>query len=154
LPFGAKITIVSLPYEILEHPADVGFLAYGRTLAELFENAALALCALACVPEKIEERLEREITARAADIESLLYAWLAEILAVADAEQLVFRRARVTFLSEPACGKPGEVHGRMFGEKFDRARHAAGTYIKAVTLHQFALERAPEGFRARVFLDL
>jgi protein archease len=154
LPFGAKITIVSLPYEILEHPADVGFLAYGRTLAELFENAALALCALACAPEKIEELLEREVATRATDIESLLYAWLAEILAVADAEQLVFRRAKVTSLHEPASGEPGEVRGILFGQKFDRARHAAGTYIKAVTLHQFMLERTAGGFRARVFLDV
>ena len=152
--FGARIAIVSAPYEILEHPADVGFLAYGRTLAELFENAALALCALACAPEKIEERSEHEITACAADLESLLYAWLAEILAVADAEQVVFRRAKVTLLCEPASGQPGEIRGILFGEKFDRARHAAGTYIKAVTLHQFALERSADGFRARVFLDL
>jgi SHS2 domain-containing protein len=145
---------VSVPYEILEHPADVGFLAYGRTLAELFENAALALCRLACAPGKIEERLESEIAAQAADPESLLYAWLAEILAVADAEQLVFRRAKVTSLRAPVSGKPGEVRGILYGEKFDRARHAAGTYIKAVTLHQFALEQTAEGFRARVYLDL
>ena len=145
---------MNVPYEFLEHPADVGFLAYGRALPELFQNAALALCLLACALEKIEERLEREIVARATDVESLLYAWLAEILAVADAEQIVFRRASVTSLREPMPGEPGEVRGVLYGEKFDRARHSAGTYIKAVTLHQFALERVAEGFRARVFLDL
>jgi SHS2 domain-containing protein len=142
------------PYEILEHPADVGFLAHGRTLEEVFENAALALCALGCAPEKIEERIEREITATGADLESLLYAWLAEILAIADGEQMVFRRASVSKLREPKAGAPGEVRGIARGEKFDRARHAAGTYIKAVTLHQFSLERTPEGFLARVFLDV
>ena len=42
-------------FEILEHPADVGFLAYGETLAELFESAAMAMCSLACAPEKIED---------------------------------------------------------------------------------------------------
>ena len=30
-------------FVILEHPADIGFRAFGGTLAELFENAALAL---------------------------------------------------------------------------------------------------------------
>jgi SHS2 domain-containing protein len=145
---------VNMPYEILEHPADVGFLAYGGTLAELFENAALALCSLACAPEKIEEREQREIVAAGADIESLLYAWLAEILAIADGEQLLFRRVQVSELREPKTGAAGEARGIAYGEKFDRERHAAGTYIKAVTLHQFAVERTPEGFRARVFLDL
>jgi SHS2 domain-containing protein len=142
------------PYEILEHPADVGFLAHGGTLKELFENAALALSALACAREKIEERETREVSAQGTDIESLLYAWLAEIVAIADAEQLVFRRAAVTDLREPKPDSPGDARGVLYGEKFDRARHAAGTYIKAVTLHQFAIERTADGFRARVFLDV
>ncbi len=141
-------------FEILEHPADVGFLAFGVTLAELFENAALALCSLGCAPEKIEERIAREIVAQGADIESLLYAWLAEILAIADAEQIVCRRVDIAELREPKNGKSGEARGIAYGEKFDRERHAAGTYIKAVTLHQFQIECTPAGFRARVFLDL
>jgi SHS2 domain-containing protein len=141
-------------FDIIEHPADVGFHAYGNNAAELFENAALAMCSLACVPDKIEERETRELSATGADLESLLYAWLAEILAIADAEQLVLNRAAVTKINEPRQGTEGTVRGIAFGEKFDRQRHAAGTYIKAVTLHQFAVERAAEGLRARVFLDL
>jgi SHS2 domain-containing protein len=145
---------VSIPYEIIEHPADVGFFAYGRTLAELFENAALAMCTLACAAEKIEETKQRDVVVRGADLESLLFAWLAEILGIADAERLVFRRVVVTQLREPKDGVPGEARGIAYGEIFDRARHAAGTYIKAVTLHQFMVERTPDGFRCRVFLDL
>jgi SHS2 domain-containing protein len=145
---------VNKPYVILEHPADVGFLAYGATLAELFENAALAMCSLACSREKIEEREQREIAATGADMESLMYSWLTEILAVADAEQLVFRRASVSELREPQAGASGRAKGIAHGEKFDRGRHAAGTYIKAVTLHQFRVERIGNGFRARVYLDL
>lgn len=141
-------------FEIIEHPADVGFLAYGATLRELFENAALAMCSLACAPEKIEERATREVAANAADLEMLLYTWLTEILAIADADQLVFRRVEVTDLREPQPGVSGEVRGIAYGETFDRDRHAAGTYIKAVTLHQFTLERVADGYRARVFLDL
>ena len=94
------------PFEILEHPADVGFVAYGRTLEELFENAALAMLSLACEREGIEERTSRFVQATGSDNEALLYAWLAEILAAADAEQLVFRRADVTAVSSGrACGR-------------------------------------------------
>lgn len=143
-----------VPFEILEHPADVGFLAYGATLEELFRNAALALCHLACEPDSIEEHETRGVSARGANLESLLYAWLAEILAIADSEQLVFRRVEVKRLKTPEAAPLGEVAGTLFGEKFDRARHRAGTYIKAVTYHQFALERTADGWHARVFLDL
>jgi len=139
---------VPAPFEFLDHPADVGFLAYGRTLEELFANAALAMFSLACELDGIEERLRREIEATGADTEALLYAWLAELLAVADAEQLFFRRAEVTALV------PGGVRGVAYGEKFDKVRHRAGTYIKAVTYHQFRVEERPEGWRARVYLDV
>ena len=142
------------PYEIIEHPADVGFIAHGRTLLELFENAALAMCSLTCAPERIEERTQRGIVASGADIESLLYAWLTEFLAIADGEQLVFRRVRVSEVREPQGSAHGEARGIAYGEEFDRERHAAGTYIKAVTLHQFEIQRTTQGFRARVFLDL
>jgi SHS2 domain-containing protein len=145
---------VNRPFQILEHPADVGFLAYGATVAELFENAALAMCSLACAPEKIEDREPRQFTATGRDVESLLYSWLTEILAVADAEQLVFRHVSVSELREPQVGTTGLAKGIAYGEKFDRSRHDAGTYIKAVTLHQFAVERTSSGFRARVYLDL
>jgi len=141
-------------FEILEHPADVGFLAYGKSLEELFQNAALAMFALACAPEKIEEEVDREVRAEGADIESLLYAWLAENLAVADAEQIVCRRVDIIEFREPENDISGIARGILRGEPFDRERHSAGTYIKAVTLHQFLVERTAEGFRARVFLDL
>ena len=136
------------PFEIIEHPADVGFRAYGGTLEELFGSAALAMMSLACDPAGLEERETREIEAAGADLELLLYAWLAEILAVQDAEQLFFRRAEVNEVGQ------GKVRGKVFGEKYDRARHHAGTYIKAVTMHQLRVERTAEGWRAQVFLDV
>lgn len=136
------------PFEIIEHPADVGFLAYGATLEELFANAALALCSLACDPATIQERERRGIETSGADTESLLFAWLAEILAVSDAEKVFFCRAEVL----EAAGV--RVRGILFGEKFDPARHRAGTYIKAVTFHQLRVEHTAEGWRAQVFLDV
>jgi SHS2 domain-containing protein len=136
------------PFEILEHPADVGFLAYGQTLEELFANAALAMCSLACEPTAIAERERRVIEAAGGDTEALLFAWLAEILGLADAEQLFFCRVEVEEI------RAGRVRGVVYGEKYDRARHRAGTYIKAVTYHQLKVEHIAGGWRAQVFLDV
>ncbi len=135
-------------FEIIEHPADVGFLAYGATLEELFANAALAMMSLACELDAVKETASRQIEASAADVESLLFAWLAEILGIADAEQLVFRRSEVTTLGG------NRVTGLVHGEEFDKSRHHAGTYIKAVTLHQFRVEKTADGWRAQVYLDV
>ncbi|HYL10678.1 MAG TPA: archease [Candidatus Acidoferrales bacterium] len=150
LSIGVQYNLESVPpqFEILEHPADVGFLAYGATLEELFANAALAMMSLACELQAVEEKESRAIEASAGDKESLLFAWLAEILGVADGEQLVFCRAKVTAISDQ------HVTGMVYGEKFDKTRHHAGTYIKAVTLHQFRIDRSTAGWRAQVYLDV
>lgn len=135
-------------FEILEHPADVGFRAYGATLEELFANAALALISIAAEIDMIEERERRTIEATAEDTESLLYAWLAEIVAVADADRLVLGRVEVTSLGE------GRVTGAVYGEHYDHSRHRAGTAIKAVTYHKFFVKQSATGWVAEVFLDV
>ena len=136
------------PFEVLEHPADVGFRAYGATRAELFANAALALISIAADIETIEDRESREMEAAGDDTPSLLYAWLAEIVAVADADRLVLRRVEVTSLADK------HVTGVAYGERYDRTRHRAGTAIKAVTFHRFRVEQTPAGWVAEVFLDV
>jgi SHS2 domain-containing protein len=136
------------PFEILEHPADVGFRAYGATLEELFANAALALISIAGDLHAVEEREQHEIEAVGNDTESLLYAWLAEIVAIADADRLVLRRVVVTLLAE------GRVTGIVYGERYNHDRHRAGTAIKAVTYHRFFVGQSPTGWTAEVFLDL
>jgi SHS2 domain-containing protein len=136
------------PFEILDHPADVGFLARGRTLEELFANAALAIMSLGWQLEGVAETERREIEASGEDVESLLYDWLSAILATADAERLVFNRFEVTELSTST------VRGVAWGEPIDRSRHYPRTYVKAVTYHQFEVREVPEGWTARVYVDV
>jgi len=147
---GRRVECATMPppFEIIEHPADVGFVAYGGTLAELFANAALAMMSLACELDTIRQTLSRAIEVTAADLESLLFAWLAEILGTADGEQIAFCRAEVTALSSKRAA------GTVYGERFDKTRHRAGTYIKAVTLHQLRVEKTAERWRAQVYLDV
>ncbi|MGH8277366.1 MAG: archease, partial [Steroidobacteraceae bacterium] len=111
-------------------------------------NAAIALGSLAFRTEEIHERAAREIAASGGNLESLMYAWLAEILAVTDAERFVFRRAEVTHLGAE------DIRGVLHGEVVDRQRHIAGTYIKAVTYHQFEVHKTPSGWRTQVYLDV
>jgi SHS2 domain-containing protein len=137
-----------VPFEILEHPADVGFLAHGRTFEELFANAALAMMSLGWELDAVGEVERREIQAEGEDIESLLFDWLSAILAMADAERLILKRFAVNEFS------PQHLRGTAWGEAFDKSRHRARTYIKAVTLHQFEVRKSNRGWTARVFLDV
>jgi SHS2 domain-containing protein len=146
------------PFEILDHPADVGFLAHGRTLEELFANAALAMMALAYELKGVEEREQREIEAEGEDTESLLYDWLSAILAVTDTERLVFKRFEIETVGArgnvPLPAGNLTVRGTAWGEPFEKGRHRARTYVKAVTLHQFEVRESERGWTARVYLDV
>ena len=139
---------MSPQFELLEHPADVGFRAWGRTQAEVFENAALALFSLACDLAAVAEKESRTVEVTGNDLENLLYAWLAELLAIAEGERLAFRRAALS------VADASRVRATVYGEPLDRSRHHSGTHIKAVTFHQLYVRETPDGWSAQVFLDL
>ena len=130
----------------------MGFIARGATLKELFENAATAMLAYGWELSTVRARQRVQIQASGTDRESLLYAWLSEILSLTDARAFAFKRVAVT--KYKAQGTRYQVQGTAFGEPFDRTRHRAHTYIKAVTYHQLAVRETPTGFNATVYLDV
>lgn len=106
--------MVSRPYEVLEHTADVGIRAFGRTLEETFANMALGMMSL-IVPEPrcILEREEKRVEARATDLESLLVAWLSEFVYLVDAERFLVAKIEDIRIDrrEPRL-EPGQAAGR------------------------------------------
>jgi SHS2 domain-containing protein len=160
---GRRVARGPKPYTFLDHPADVGFVARGHTLTELFESAAAAVLNYGWELDSVRERDQVILRARAATLEDLLFSWLAELVYLADAERWVFKRVHVRQLEPPHVSTPEgapaqkpawEVRGAAFGERFEKARHRPRTYIKAVTYHQLAVEESPDGWQATVFLDV
>ena len=135
-------------FEILEHPADIGFRVRGPSLAALFENAALAMVSIACEVEKVRPAAEFPFSATGADTELLLVNWLSEVLWWSDAKRIAFREFRVGQIDA------AHVSGIGLGEPWDPARHRAKLIIKAVTYHQLKVAETPEGWLAEVFLDV
>ncbi len=150
------------PYEFLPHPADVGFLARGKTLEKVFEAAALALCDYGWELARVRARKKLDIRAHAATLEDLMFIWLSEILYETDAAHWVFKEFEVERVAQPGAGngkKPDlgllwEIQGVARGEKFTKKRHRARTYIKAVTYHQLAVKQDRAGWSATVYLDV
>jgi SHS2 domain-containing protein len=148
------------PFTFLDHPADVGFLARGRDLPQLFAHAALALSDCGWELKRVRPASGISLRVRAANLEDLLYSWLSEILFFSDAEGWVFKRFRVERVAQTAekAEKEApllwEIIGRAEGEKFQEGRHRARTYIKAVTYHQLRVEQRGRGWQAQVYLDV
>src|SRR5689334_1304099 len=122
------------PYEIFEHTADVGLLAFGRTLPELFIHAAQGMESLMVAPEQVRVQLSREITVSGHDEVSLLIAWLNELIVLFDTEYLLLRQFEIDIITGIY------LKGRAAGEPYDAQRHDLGSAIKAVTWHEAAVE--------------
>jgi SHS2 domain-containing protein len=135
-------------FEILDHTADIGVRAWGRTPEEMFEYAVRALFHLMYDPATIAPRAIRELEIRADGYEYLLVDLFNEILYIFDAEKLAFRDVTIHELS------PQHVRVRLTGEPFDLARHEGRIYVKAATLHQLRVEREDGMWVGEVYLDI
>ncbi|MFO8102179.1 MAG: archease [Dehalococcoidia bacterium] len=135
-------------FEIIDHTADVGLLAYGSTRKEVFINAAAGMVSLITDPEKVNPVCQREIALDADDYEDLLVVWLNELLYLFDAENLIFSRFEITSLNHDS------LSAIVQGEKIDLARHEIKTQVKAATYHQIKLNSEEEGFSARIIFDI
>ncbi|MBI3934918.1 MAG: archease [Acidobacteria bacterium] len=136
------------PYEVLEHTADVGLRVYGRTLPELFANAALGLMALAIEPQDFQEKERLPLSVSGSDAEQLLVNWLSEILYYIDADGWAFTRFAITECSPMAITADG------WGERRDPASRTRAVAVKAVTYHQLAVCETPDGWQATIFFDI
>ncbi|MGA2329354.1 MAG: archease [Bryobacteraceae bacterium] len=135
-------------FEVLEHTADIGFRARGRTLAGLFESAAEALVALALELEDVSPRESYTLAAEGEDLESLLVNWLSEVLYWLDGKRVALRRFQVREIASSRVAAEG------FGEPLDPSRHRAKLVVKGVTYHQLRIEQDEQGWVAEVFLDI
>lgn len=135
-------------FRVLEHPADIGFEAFGATQEEVFRNAGLALIDLIVDLKTVAPGEEIPLAVQGHDRADLLVNWLSEILYWHDSSGWLFCDFEIETLENHS------LSARARGEKFDPLRHQAKLLVKAITYHQLAVEPAAEGWRARVYVDI
>lgn len=139
-------------FEFLEHTADVYIAAHGKSLAEAFENAALALFETMTYTERVREVEEDGLELTAEDEEALLYSWLEELLLRFEVESKLYSRFKVNSIEESPQGYI--LKARMWGELFDRERHGSKTDVKAVTYHRMEILRSNSMVTVKYILDI
>lgn len=135
-------------FELLEHTADTGIRAYGKTLEDVFANCALGMISIILEPERVHPREEVEIEAGGRDLESTLVAWLEEILFLVEGEGMAFRGFEVEKVEDDS------VKGKGRGEPLDPSRHEIKGEIKAPTYHRIRVARERDGWTAQVIFDV
>lgn len=132
-------------FEELDHTADVGIRAYGRTLDELFENVAAGMFSLITDLDTVKPVGEYEVKIASKDVKSLLFDYLSELLFLHETQKVLLGEfdAKVRKLA---------VDSRARGERIDRKRHPLHLAVKAVTYH--AMEVDPKKGVAQVIFDI
>jgi SHS2 domain-containing protein len=139
-------------YEYLDHTADIKFLAYGKTLEEVFENAALAMFNVIIDTSKVSGETAREIFLKSPDMESLLVDWLSELLYLFEVDEIVFRKFQVKEIRGE--GSEFSIAARASGQEFNSENLPFETEIKAVTYNQLKIEKIADGWKAQVVVDI
>jgi protein archease len=143
-----------MPYKFLEEigTADIAFEATGRNLSELFADAADATTNVMIDNlDAIEPRETRQIELSNDKIDMLLFDFLQELIYLKDAKRLLLR-VRDAQIDK----KEGKyfLKAEAAGETLDAARHHQRADVKAVTLHDFSVEKENGRWKATVLLDI
>ncbi len=130
-------------YEELDHTADWSLRIWGGTMAELLESAARGMLALMGAETSASEGAPRIIDLRADDRESLLVAWLDELLFQFETEQVV-----------PIAVALEAGDDWMRGTLFQAPCTAPQKPIKAVTFHNLKVVETSAGLQAELVFDV
>jgi SHS2 domain-containing protein len=136
------------PFEIIDHTADIGIVAYGADIKQVFANAALGLFNLMADLDNLKEDTKRQIELSAEDVEVLLVEWLNELIYISDVEHIIFKRVEINELSST------QLRAICFGEKIKPGQHKLKREIKAATYHMLRLNKENGSYKVQIIFDI
>jgi SHS2 domain-containing protein len=142
------VRTVEKPFEVIDHTADIGIVAYGADIKQVFANAALGLFSLMADLDDLKENVQRKLEISAEDVEVLLVQWLNELIYIFDVEHIIFKSFEIQELTST------QIRARCFGEKIDLKHHKPKREIKAATYHMLRMSKEDGGYKVQVIFDI
>jgi SHS2 domain-containing protein len=139
---------VEKEFEVIDHTADIGIMAYGADLKQAFANTARGLFSLITELDTVAVKKQHNIQITAPDREVLLVNWLNELIYLFEAKEMLFNRFDISSLTDTKLTATGH------GEKIDLAKHTLKIQVKAITYHMLKIEQNECGWKARVIFDV
>jgi SHS2 domain-containing protein len=132
-----------MPFEELAHTADWALRVRAANLPELFAESARGMNALSGARPVPSLRMHRTVNLSALDAESLLVAFLSELVYAAEQEHLVFDEFKI------------QVEGQTLNVEMDGAPIASiNKSIKAVTYHNLQIREIEGGVEVEIVFDV
>ncbi|WP_340819125.1 archease [Methanolobus sp. WCC4] len=138
-------------FEYLEHVADAKFRAYGKSLEEAFENAALAMLNVMVETDSVNNTSSVEVELSSPEIDSLLFDWLSEILFLFEVEDMAFGGVKVNEIK--VCDDECSLSATLYGETIDLSVHVFDTEVKAATYNDMRIEQTDDGWMIQATVD-
>lgn len=132
-------------YTVLEHPTSLKIKVLGKTLSELFANAASAMAESEFVFDKKEKiKKEEKIEMESIDTETLLVDFLSEILCLSGESNLAYYSFKIEDISD------NKIKCRAGGIIAKESKIG----IKAVAYGDVNINKTPEGYEAVILFDI
>jgi len=138
-----------LSYKFLDHATDAIIEVKANNLKEAFAVAADAEINLTLDQDKIEEKDQKEFSAKGKDIRYLLFSWLEEIPFVLITEGFAIKRIEFDIKENDGY----EINAIAYGEPLDVKKHNFKVEIKAPTFYDMEIKQN-DGVYMRFLLDL
>lgn len=137
-----------VPFEMVDHTADLGVVLAAESLSDLFAAAGAVLAELLYDPDPVEETETREVALEAASSEELLVRWLNELLYIREVGEFLWKTVEVE------AGEETRLAATLHGEVFRPGKHVPRGGLKAATYHQLRISREGDAWSARIIFDV
>lgn len=136
-------------FEIFEHTADIGIIAYGKTLKQAFTNSAYGMFSIVVYDlNQVQTSKTVDIEVYGNDLEEILVAFLSELLYNHTVGNLILKKFSIKEIGNTF------LKAKAYGELYDPNRHEILHEIKTVTYHQLKIEKKEGYFRIQVIFDI
>jgi len=137
-----------LTYQVIDHTADLGIIVKGPDVKSLFIRAAQAMTDLMVKGDISEKTAIRDVLVEGEDFPDLMVRWLGEILYLFEGENFIVHSIEIKSIS------PIQLKSILSLTGFEPEYHEVLREIKAVTYHQISVDKANDGWEARVIFDI
>lgn len=137
-------------FKYIEHTAEAGFQAFGKTMEQAFSNAVLAMSNMLTDVSKIALNRFEKIKLSAQTKENLLVDFLTEILFLMEVKGFIPAKASKIKIVQSA--KKCALESKLCGDDIKNCKTHGD--IKAITYHELKVEKRGGNWMVQVVVDV